>query len=98
MLLELLIAQPQQRVCAAVTIAHVKIADATQISARAKMEVHASVPQDVLRHVATRAAVKLPLNQVAAKKANALLIKSKSDHRFYMRGRASKTGAAPFLF
>jgi len=55
------------------------------------------VHQDVLRHVATRAAVKLPLNQVAAKKVNALLIKNKSDHRFYVRGRASKTGAAPFF-
>jgi hypothetical protein len=67
-----------------------------QTSAHAAQVAHVRVHQDVNRLVATRAAVKLPLSQVAAKKVNALLIKNKSDHRFYVRGRASKTGAAPF--
>ena len=78
-LLQLLRVQPQQRVCAAVTIAHVKIADVTQISARAKMEVHASVPQDVLRRAARRAAVKLLPSRVAAKKVNVIQNKAESD-------------------
>ena len=78
-LLQLLRVQPQQRVCAAVTIAHVKIADVTQISARAKMEVHASVPQDVLRRAVTKAAVKLLPSRVAAKKVNVIQNKTESD-------------------
>ena len=94
----LLIVQVQQHVCAVVRTAPVLIADVMQTSAHAAQVAHVRVHQDVNRHVATRAAVKLPLNQVAAKKVNALLIKNKSDHRFYVRGRASKTGAAPFLF
>lgn len=53
-----------------------------QTSAHAALVVHVLVLQDVLRHAATRVAVKLPLNQVAVKKANALLIKNKIDHRF----------------
>jgi hypothetical protein len=78
-LLQLLRVLAQQRACAAVMIAHVRIADVMQTSARARMEAHASVPQAVLRRVATRAAVKLLLNQVAAKKVNAIQNETESD-------------------
>ncbi len=94
----LLIVQVQQHVCAVVRTAPVLIADVMQTSAHAAQVAHVRVHQDVNRLVATRAAVKLPLNQVAAKKVNALPIKNKFDYRFYVRGRASKTGAAPLLF
>ena len=76
-LLRLLIVQVQQRVCAVVTTAHVRTVHVMQTSAHAALVVHVPVRQDVLRRAATRAAVKLPLNQVAVKKANALLIKNK---------------------
>ena len=73
-LLQLLPVQPQQRVCAAV-----RIVDVMQISARARMEAHASVPQAVLRRAVTRAAVKLLPSRVAAKKVNVIQNKAESD-------------------
>ena len=78
-LLQLLQVLAQQRACAAATIAHVRIVDVMQISARARMEAHASVPQAVLRRAVTRAAVKLLPSQVAAKKVNVIQNKAESD-------------------
>jgi len=68
-----------QHAYAAVMTAHVKTVHVMLISARAKKEAHASVPQAVLRRAATKAAVKLLLNQVAAKKANAIQNETESD-------------------
>ena len=65
-----------------VRTAPVLIADVMQTSAHVAQAAHVRVRQDVNHLVATRAAVKLPPNQVAVKKVNALLIKNKSDHRF----------------
>ena len=65
--------------CAAAMTAHVKTVHVMLISARAKKEAHASVPQAVLHHAAIRAAVKLLLNQVAAKKVNAIQNETESD-------------------
>ena len=74
--------QARQHVCAVVRTAPVLIAGVMQTSAHVAQAAHVRVHQDVNHLVATRAAVKLPLNQVAVKKVNAPLIKSKSDHRF----------------
>ena len=82
MLLPLSIVQVRQHVCAVVRIAPVQIADVMRTSAHAARVDHVRVHQDVNHLVATRAAVKLPLNQVAVKKVNALQIKNKSDHGF----------------
>ena len=82
MLLPLSIVQVRQHVCAVVRIARVLIADVMQTSAHAARVAHVRVHQDVNHLVATRAAVKLPLSQIAVKKVNALLIKNKSDHSF----------------
>ena len=49
-----------------------------QTSARVRMEAHASVPQAVLRRAVTRAAVKLLLSRVAAKKVNVIQNKAES--------------------
>ena len=68
-----------QHACAAAMTAHVKTAHVMLISARAKKEAHASVPQAVLRRAATKAAVKLLSDQVAAKKANAIQNETESD-------------------
>ena len=65
--------------CAAAMTAHVKTVHVMLISARAKKEGHVSVPQAVLRRAATKAAVKLLSNQVAAKKANAIQNETESD-------------------
>ena len=78
-LLQLLLVLAQQPACAAATIAHVRIVDVMPISARAKKEAHVSVPRAVLHHAAIRAAVKLLLNQVAAKKVNAIQNETESD-------------------
>ena len=78
-LLQLLLVLAQQRACAAAMIAHVRIADVMQISARARMEAHASVPQAVLRRAVTRAAVKLLPSRVAATKVNVIQNKAESD-------------------
>ena len=78
-LLQLLLVLAHQRACAVATIAHVRIVDVMQISARARMEAHASVPQAVLRRAVTRAAVKLLPIQVAAKKVNVIQNKAESD-------------------
>ena len=68
-----------QHVCAAAMTAHVKTVHVMLISARAKKEAHASVPQAVLRRAVTRAAVKLLPSQVAAKKVNVIQNKTESD-------------------
>ena len=68
-----------QHACAAAMTAHVKTVHVMQTSARAKKEGHASVPQVVLRRAATKAAVKLLSNQVAAKKVNAIQNETESD-------------------
>ena len=81
-LLPLSIVQARQHVCAVVRTAPVLIAGVMQTSAHVAQAAHVRVHQDVNHLVATRAAVKLPLNQVAVKKVNALLIKNKSDHGF----------------
>ena len=77
-LLQLLLVLAHQPACAAVMIAHVRIAEVMQTSARVRMEAHASVPQAVLRRAATRAAVKLLLSRVAAKKVNVIQNKAES--------------------
>ena len=68
-----------QHACAAAMTARVKTVHVMLISARAKKEAHASVPQAVLRRAATKAAVKLLSNQVAAKKVNAIQNETESD-------------------
>ena len=68
-----------QHACAAAMTAHVKTVHVMLISARAKKEAHASVPQAVLHHAAIRAAVKLLPSQVAAKKVNAIQNETESD-------------------
>ena len=77
-LLQLLLVLAHRPACAAVMIAHVRIADVMQTSARVRMEAHASVPQAVLRRAVTRAAVKLLLSRVAAKKVNVIQNKAES--------------------
>ena len=77
-LLQLLLVLAHQPACAAVMNAHVRIADVMQTSARVRMEAHASVPQAVLRRAVTRAAVKLLLSRVAAKKVNVIQNKAES--------------------
>ena len=77
-LLQLLLVLAHQPACAAVMIAHVRIADVMQTSARVRMEAHASVPQAVLHRAVTRAAVKLLLSRVAAKKVNVIQNKAES--------------------
>ena len=76
MLLPLSIVQVRRHVCAVGKAARVLTADVMQTSARAALVARVRVRQDVLRLAATRAAVKLQLNQVAVKKVNALLIKN----------------------
>ena len=71
--------QVQQHVCAAVIIAHVRIAAVMQTSARVVLVAHVRALLAARLHVATKAAVKLPLNQVAAKKANAIQNETESD-------------------
>ena len=71
--------QVQQHVCAVGKTARVLTADVMQTSARAALVARVRVRQDVLHHAAIRAAVKLLLNQVAAKKANAIQNKTESD-------------------
>ena len=68
-----------QHACAAAMTAHVKTVHVMLISAHAKKEAHVSVRQDVLHRAAIRAAVKLLLNQVAAKKVNAIQNETESD-------------------
>ena len=79
MLSQRLMVRVLQHACAAAMTAHVKTVHVMLISARAKKEAHASVPQAVLHHAAIRAAVKLLLNQVAAKKVNAIQNETESD-------------------
>ena len=71
--------QVQQHVCAVGKTARVPTADVMQTSARAVLVARVRVRQDVLHHAAIRAAVKLLLNQVAAKKVNAIQNKTESD-------------------
>ena len=67
-----------QHACAAAMTAHAKTVHVMLISARAKKEGHVSVPQAVLRRAVTRAAVKLQLSRVAAKKVNVIQNKAES--------------------
>jgi len=82
LLLPLSIVQVPRHVCAVVRTAPVLIADVMPTSAHVAQAAHVRVHQDVNHLVATRAAVKLPLKQVAVKKVNAPQIKNKSDHGF----------------
>ena len=79
MLLPLSIVQVRRHVCAVGKAARVLTADVMQTSARAALVARVRVRQDVHHHAAIRAAVKLLLNQVAAKKANAIQNKTESD-------------------
>ncbi len=71
--------QAQQHVCAVGKTARVLTADVMQTSARAAPVARVRVRQDVLHRAAIRAAVKLLLNQVAAKKVNAIQNETESD-------------------
>ena len=79
MLLPLSIVQARQHVCAVVRTAPVLIAGVMQTSAHVAQAAHVRVHQDVNHLVATRAVVKLLLNQVAAKKVNAIQNETESD-------------------
>ena len=71
--------QVQQHVRAVGKTARVLTADVMQTSARVAPVARVRVRQDVLHHAAIRAAVKLLLNQVAAKKVNAIQNETESD-------------------
>jgi hypothetical protein len=79
LVLPLSIVQVQQHVCAAVIIAHVRIAAVMQTSARVVLVAHVRALLAARLHVATKAAVKLLSSRVAVRRVNVIQNRIDSD-------------------